>query len=172
MLTGSSAVLVVNVLALVLFGPFLTLAHELGHAITGLLVTDRGWTAVVGDTAGYRLSVGSRLTVVFAPGAFRTPWFGFVRCDGDTALSRRATVAVNLAGPLVSAVAAVGLFAAASATDWWVGDAVFVPLVLWQAFTVAATLAPVRYPAGWGGYGGMESDGRRIVRAIRREPGD
>ena len=172
MLTGSYAVLVVNVLALVLFGPFLTLAHELGHAITGLLVTDRRWTAVVGDTDGYRLPVTSRLTVVFGPNAFREPWFGFVQCDGDTALSGRATVAVNLAGPLVSAVAVVGLFAAASATDWWIADAVFVPLVVWQVFTVAVTLAPVRYPSGWGGYGGMESDGRRIVRAIRSEPGD
>jgi hypothetical protein len=171
MVLESLAGIAAGVAAYVLVGPFLTLAHELGHALVGVALTDEEVNAVVGGNAGVE-AVGERLRVVFHPAAFRTPWYGVCWFDGDVTLPARTQVAFSLAGPAVTAALAVGLFAAVPLVDWWVVRAGLVGLLSSQVVVLAVTLFPVRYPSWWGGYAGLESDGLQAWRALRGRSDD
>lgn len=148
--------------------PIVTLLHELGHAIAALLLTGgnvRVWLGSWDQEPHFNIG---RLYARIAPlGGFT----GFYNYDaGNYGPAARAIII--LSGPATSlllVIGALGFGTTGPISETWLGSNLIV-LVGYPAIgQLFVTAIPMRYPAGWGEYAGMASDGLRLIRLFRDE---
>lgn len=147
----------------VVTGPLLTMLHEAGHGVAALLLS-RGQVSVSVGPAHGRWSfragrIRFDLTPLYGP-------VGFYSYQTDQ-VSRVSRTAILIAGPLVSLLSGIALIAVDGATpvaDSWVRDG-----RNWALLQFLLTAIPMHYPPGWGPYGGVPSDGLRLVRLWRSD---
>ena len=141
--------------------PLLTLVHELGHALAGLITT-RGWVTAAIGTGGDPRTIGlGRLKIELRP------FSGIVgSCHREyRSGSGRGEALFYGAGPLLSLVSAAILgYLRTSAT----GNSTLAQMLTLGNYAallqLIAMLVPVRYPSWLGAYAGYLSDG-----AMRRD---
>ncbi|MGI8405196.1 MAG: site-2 protease family protein [Thermomicrobiales bacterium] len=143
--------------------PLLTLLHECGHAIAALACTNQPVTVDLGNaTSPGRTIAVRRLRIRLRP--FSTI-FGSVDASLEHTSSFQRAI-IFAAGPFVSGAVAVILAYVAFVADG-VPPALQSPVIsgLYCAVAQTATTAiPIRYPRWLGSYGGVESDGLRIMK--------
>ena len=145
--------------------PLITLIHELSHAAAALLLTNNPVRVGLGSGPPQIEQRVGRLTLQIRlfSGAF-----GFCFWRVDHALVGRR-VWILLGGPLASLLMVVAFSLAA----YFLRDGnVFLQAVCsWTAFgallQLIFTALPIRYPAFWGAYVGMASDGLRIRQLLQ-----
>lgn len=146
--------------------PIVTLLHELGHASAALLLTDgtaRVWTGTRNRDPRFRIG---RLRVSITP---RPGFTGFYSFDAP-AHSRLAQALNILTGPLLSLLITIVAFGSGfvgQIADTWLGETLVVVLGFAAAWQLLVTAIPMRYPAGWGEYAGVASDGLRLAHLFR-----
>lgn len=149
--------------------PLEVLLHELGHAIAALALTSGPVTIRMGDwrrdTHIFERRWG-RLTLRW----YRLPgWVGSYVGENIREVSPRNRILIALSGPLMSLLIAVVAYATMfnleSGAFWW---DVAQTIGNFAMLSFLFTIIPMRYPALWGAYEGMRSDGATIVEQIRR----
>jgi hypothetical protein len=144
----------------------LTLLHELGHAVTGALLTGARVTVNQGGQPSLlRFSVW-RLDFRLRPlVGFHTAWYGTYGYEAAD-VSRLRRVLVIAAGPAVSLLAWLTLSSLAQGMSyppsWFVWAAAF-----GAALQFLVTAVPIRYGRFFGPYRDMASDGRRLLELLR-----
>jgi hypothetical protein len=162
--------LVVAVALFIIFvaSPVLTLAHELGHALAALVLTDRHVIVRQGRQPPM-LTVGvGRLELRLRPFNLSPwyAWFGTVETTGASAVSARAGAAIAAAGPPVSLLLAIALGAIADASPSRLSPFLFA--AAWaQGYAFLVTAIPMRYGRLFGPYRGKLSDGLRVWQLLR-----
>ena len=147
-------------------GPALTLLHELGHGVAAVLLTSGRVTVAQGhDPPLLRFGLGRldvRLRPVTGP---RFAFYGYYEY-GEDGSSRRRSIAIIAAGPVVSLLAAAGASAIAvpvTGIGAWLAWVVVVMAM--NQFLVTAI--PMRYGRLFGPYAGWESDGLAVLQLLR-----
>ena len=144
--------------------PCLCLAHELGHACIPLR-SGRRVHVWLGSENTREWRVGNLSIGLGNP---LCPWNGAVEVEDDEPLSPLAIVL----GPLVSLALCVAQFT----TAWFLRERIWQVAFVLEFGSIAclsqflATVIPLRYPRWMAFYGGMESDGLRLLRAWRDAP--
>lgn len=146
--------------------PLLTLIHELGHALAGMMTT-RGWVPAAIGTGGDPRTIGlGRLRIKLRP------FSGIVgSCHREyRSGSGRGEALFYGAGPTFSlASAAILGYLGTSAT----GNSTLGQILTLGSYAallqLIATLVPVRYPSWMGAYAGYLSDGAMLLRCVRGE---
>ncbi len=141
--------------------PLITLLHELGHAVGGLITT-RGWVqASIGKSQHpFTLRLG-RLYVDLR--AF-TGFVGFCRWEHPPA-TWRGELPFYALGPATSLLCA-GACLALGQTGTWLDP--FLRSAATGAITqFVVTIVPIRYPSWLGAYAGYRSDGATIIALLR-----
>ncbi len=146
-------------------GPVVTTLHELGHAMTALMLTRGDVRIWVGTGKKQpRWSLGRlHLSLTYRPG-----FTGFYRFAGS--VSRSARAAIQAAGPLTSLAAAAAVLGAGNllgTAGHWLGESIIVVFAYAAIGQFLATAIPWRYPRGWGEYAGQASDGLRLLHTLR-----
>lgn len=146
--------------------PALTLVHELGHALAGMMTTRGSVTAAIGTgRKPFRMDIG-RLGIELRP------FSGFVGfCTREqTSGSGRGEALFYVAGPLFSLISAVILgYLGTSAVEDSTLAQLFVSGSYGALVQLIVTVIPVRYPSWMGAYAGYLSDGAVILRCLRGE---
>lgn len=146
--------------------PALTLVHELGHALAGMMTT-RGWVTAAIGTGGDPRTMGlGRLRIQLRP------FSGIVgSCHREYRSGSGSGEALFYgAGPLLSLVSAAILgYLGTSATGNSTLAQLFVSGSYGALMQLIVTAIPVRYPSWMGAYAGDLSDGAMILRCIRGE---
>lgn len=148
--------------------PLLTLLHELGHAVGGL-VTTGGWVqASLGGPGSSRPAWTVHLGRLIVELRAFTVFFGACRREHPPATWRGEALFYAL-GPATSLLCA-GVFLALVQTETWL-DPFLRSAASGALFQFLVTSIPIRYPSWLGAYAGYRSDGAAIVACLRaREP--
>lgn len=144
--------------------PLLTLVHELGHAVAGLLTTG-GWVraAIGSGRKPWTLHPG-RLTIELR---LFSGFVGFCNRE-ENAGSSLGEALFYAGGPFLSLVSAVALSILSRASpDGSLLEQVLEAGIFAALWQLVVTLVPVRYPSWMGSYAGYLSDGAMILRLIR-----
>lgn len=139
--------------------PWLTLVHELGHAVSVLGFTSEWVTIEVGTRPWWTLRLG-KLTIKMNP--VRSGLFGFYRLR-LAPIPRWQRIFIHLCGPCATA----SLLCVFIVVSWRVAivwQPVVNALAIVSLSQLLCTLVPIRYPRWWGSYAGWESDGLRVWR--------
>lgn len=149
------------------WAPIVTLLHELGHAISAMLLTRRPILVEVGRRpTRLRFALG-QLQINFGPS-----WNPLLLAAGScswprTGISHWGHVFVLLSGPLASwhqllFYNGMAVYLGDSLGGW------MMQLATIMAFSsLAFTCIPMRYPAWMGGIGGRESDAMAAVAHLK-----
>lgn len=156
---GIDSVILIAVV-LVVGIPFLTVVHELGHALVAVVAVGGRVTVVQGpEPVRARVSIGRLdLRLHGLPLPHQT-WVGWAHWD-ESAPPRRQALALA-GGPAASLLSAAGCFACALAMGG-TGRVILFALAIDAACQLTSTSLPVRYPAFSGAYAGYASDGFQI----------
>lgn len=145
--------------------PLLTLLHEIGHALGGL-VTTCGW--VQASLGKSRPSWTLRMGRLYVDLRAFTGFVGFCHREHPPA-TWRGEVLFYALGPATSILCA-GVFLALSQTGTLV-DPFLRSAASGALFQFIVTIVPVRYPSWLGAYAGYRSDGAAIIACVRaRKP--
>ena len=139
--------------------------HELGHCLPVLAFTKQNVSIVLGHgkmNATFRIR---RLHVHFKGFA---PWIGLMNVEKGVTLTKTLSLLLSLGGPLVSLITGTSAFIFRSYMDIGLLYSVLSIATLYNWYMFLATAVPIVYPKWWIGYGGMPSDGYRILRLITK----
>jgi hypothetical protein len=140
-----------------------TILHELGHALPILAFTQENVKLTLGSGSIKAGITIRRLHVSFKGFA---PTVGFMKVEGDIALSKTLSLLLSIGGPLLSFMIGTSAFLVRSYVgEGWLYSILSVT-TLYNWFLFVVTAIPIVYPKWWIGYGGYPSDGYRIVRLI------
>lgn len=140
-----------------------TFLHELGHCLAVLAFKKENVKVTLGHGKMNASFTIRRLHIRFNGFA---PWIGFMNVEEGVTLTKTISLLLSVGGPLVSLVLGTSAFLFRSRTDigWLYSILSVVALYNWYLFF--CTAIPIVYPKWWIGYGGLPSDGYRILRLI------
>lgn len=149
---------------LVCVGPFLTLAHELGHALAALLLLPGRVVVLVGHREPLAAFELGRLTVGFHPLTVPGRFDGM--CAYDPSGERRSdTALIALAGPAASLVTGLFAWSLLGAVPGGLVHDVVAVVVATEIFSVIVCLTPLTLTDSKGIT--LRTDGASALAALR-----
>jgi hypothetical protein len=148
--------------------PILTLLHELGHGIIGLMLTKGNVDIIIGNSNLNKKLRLKRLTIDFKgyENIFALTC-GFVRCGKES--SKFKLILINASGPVVSIIISITTYMILSKTHLSLNYVEIHALnaVFWYSFSAfIMTIIPMRYE--YYPYKGYFSDGYSIMSLINK----
>lgn len=154
-----------NIILFILIAQITTIAHELGHALSALILSKENIKIILGrrNNKNFKKIGLTRLNIELK--GF-DPFTGFVQIN-ESKLTKFQKIMFYAGGPIVSLVLAIVLSLIISSIEHEVLKQIIVFSRNYQLLQFIATSIPMVYPKWWGGYGGNSSDGHAILKLIK-----
>ncbi len=147
--------------------PFTTFIHELGHAIAASKLLKVPVEIRLGNQfKGNGVTIG-RITIKVQP---LSGWVGFCSYNISPAKVNKATdIAIILGGPLSSLLLSCICFLLISYVSFPMVITYLMKSIMNAALVqFVITIIPIKYPAFFGSYSGISSDGYRVTKLLLR----
>lgn len=155
--------LIVKLILVLCIIQFTTVAHELGHALPLLCLTDSHVTLLLGSTnlnSGVVLSLWERFDIEIGG---LLPGVGMVRWDGNNRLSLFQKSITYIGGPATSLLIFMILHIYTKRVERAKQSFSVVFTMNYALCGFLITIVPIIYPQMWLGYAGLPSDGYQLL---------
>ncbi len=141
-----------------------TITHELGHALSALILTKENVKITLGRNNERLKRIGLRRLDIELKGF--DPFTGFVHLK-ESKLTKFQKIMFYAGGPIVSLVFGIVLLLTSRTIEHKLLKQIIIFLGNYQLFQLICTSIPITYPKWWGGYGGHSSDGYNILKLMK-----